>query len=105
MRVFFLRAAEDFEDRQQHAIEISEYVMVPEAENAKALAAEIGCPRPIPFRRVLSAVGFNDQSSFQTAEVGDVWPDRPLPAEFMSAQAARPKLAPQGLLGIGGVAP
>ena len=81
--------------------------MVPEAQDAQALPAKpsiaLGIRRCL--NRVLAAVGFDDESAFEAAEVDDIAADGPLPPELGAAELARAQRLPQPLLSLGGIAP
>ena len=80
--------SKEFQDFSKHVFDPDEYVIVPEAQYAVVVASEpciaIGVYRLI----VLTAIDFNDQTLFDTGEVGDEGTDR-----VLSAKAAIGKLA------------
>jgi hypothetical protein len=90
MRVSFLGTAKRLDDRGEDAVEITKHVVVPESNYAKALTAQVSRSRGVSFGSVLPAVGFDDQSAFQAAEIRDIRANRPLPTEFGPIQAPPP---------------
>lgn len=77
-------------------------VVVPEAQNEKAAALQIGVAHLIAFAfRMLTSIRFNDQPLRERNEVDDPGSDRDLPAEFDGVQLPRAQEPPKLLLGIG----
>jgi hypothetical protein len=94
VRVFFLFSSECFEDGQQHAFQILQHIVVPEAKYAEALRLERLRAGEIGLWGVLTAIDLDDQAAFEAAEVGDVLADGPLTAEFMAAELTGSKPVP-----------
>jgi hypothetical protein len=81
------------------------HVVVPESQNPEALRPEKVIPPNVvcSLLGVLTAVQLHYQSGFETNEVTDVRPDRPLPAKFESIQLATTQEMPEAALGVGSV--
>jgi hypothetical protein len=54
---------------------------------------------------VLSAIDFYYYVFFQAHKIHEVWADRSLPAKFMAADLAQPKMAPKNSFSICRIAP
>src|ERR1700741_5040492 len=79
-------------------------VVVPEAEQAKALCFKIGGTRGVGFRTVLAAIELDDQTRVNTEEIDDKRPDRRLPAELEAVEPAVAHRIPEFAFDIGHVA-
>lgn len=76
-------------------------IAVPEARNAKALAAETLGPDGVgDVARMLAAIGFKDELGFETNEIRDIRADGKLAPELMALQPTAPQHAPERLLRI-----
>src|SRR5690348_6894951 len=85
------RRSQGLGNRLQHARSVPENVVVPEAEDAPTLPVQpVVALIMIARTRVLSAIGFDNQSRVNTGEIHDVGRDRELAPES--------KLAPQHAL-------
>jgi hypothetical protein len=88
----------------QHAVDVSQNVVIPEAENAVALAFEKSRALRISagILVMLSAVNLDNESGMMAHEVGDVGPQPNLPPEMsLLSPQAMSKVPPQLLLGVG----
>jgi hypothetical protein len=83
------------QDREQHALFIFKYVVVPETEDAETLFLQVRVATNVtlPFG-VLTSVSFNDQPMLQSDKIGDVPVDRQLTFELVSSEPLRPKNLP-----------
>lgn len=84
--LWILSAFQDDEDRLDHSVYVLQDVVIPEAHDSAAPAAEIGGPRPIGFGTVLSAVRLDDQLALQADEVRDERPET-MPGSELPAEA------------------
>jgi len=105
MRVFFfLPASQGVQQDLQNALHVAEHIVVPEANDAKALCRKEPAAGAVSLGCMLPPVNFDDQPRFQTTEVDDVAINRPLAAELVTAKAASANFPPQCLLGVRGIA-
>jgi hypothetical protein len=89
------------EDIGQHAIEVGQNLVVPEAQDDVAHRFEYGCAVGIAGSRLrqamLAAIEFNHDVMLETGEVDNEAPDRHLPLELqlvlLPAAQRRPKPA------------
>jgi hypothetical protein len=97
--------AERRSDRRQHALRVSENLVVPEAENPKALGFQPSRPPSVScdISRVLTAIDFDDEAAFHTDEIGNIRTERHLPPESLP-KLASPQPAPQPRLSVSEVA-
>src|SRR5579862_5714473 len=88
-----------------HAVEVVDDLIVPEADHAIAVSGQLGGARRVglPMRGVLAAVELDRQLQRGTGEVDDTPADRMLPPE-LPRQGARPEGQPEALFDVGGVA-
>jgi hypothetical protein len=94
---------DDIQDVLNDCIGGSRHLVVPDPNDAPAIAFEPGCAPLIGFAvRVLAAVDFDDEAVSYRNEVRDVRSDRALAAEFISRQPAISQDQPQPMLGVGG---
>jgi hypothetical protein len=100
---FCARIAEKFIDRSQNLLNILKYLIVPEAENSIASRLQERRANFILLRKfgVLAAIEFDDEASFDRAEVGEVGSNRVLTPEFHLAHPAASQMAPQNSFGVG----
>jgi hypothetical protein len=84
----------------ENSIQISEHVIVPEANDAITERIQRSRPRPVTFRGVLPAVDFHDEPPLNATEIDDIRPDRPLSFEFQTGESAVAKLRPHDALRI-----
>ena len=79
-------------DAIQHTFEISQHLVVPEAEDAVALQTEERFASSIGFtsRRVMSTIELDDHPQLGAAEVDDVWSEWMLPAELCAFELTIP---------------
>ena len=97
--------SERLPDRVNDALDIAKHIVVPEPQHAIAFlgqeltASVIGC-------RVcmLATINFNDDATFETDKVCDIWADRMLPPESMAIDLTLTKMTPEMSLGVGHVA-
>src|SRR6516164_8961766 len=90
--------AEGGGDRLENPGPVLENVVVPKTENAPAFAAQLFVAEFVLAReRMLSAVGFDDESGLQAGKVGDVGRDRVLPPKA-PPQSAETQLVPKHAL-------
>jgi hypothetical protein len=100
-----VRAREMGGDRLQHSRCVFQDVVVPEAENAKALRLEIAGADRVLLNAIgmLAAVDFDDELGGEAQEVGEVSTIRHLAAE-LGVRKSLAKSAPQALLGLSCIA-
>jgi hypothetical protein len=90
-------------DNQQNTLGVFQHVVIPKSDNAISTRLK-------PLRAdtvivgMLSAIHLDDQLSFGTKEIGNVWADWVLSPETGSVQLLAAQTEPQSLLGIGEVA-
>ena len=81
-----------FQDSLKHSVCISKDIVVPETQNAKATAPQIGITNLIAcVVGVLTSVRFNDEHLFERHEVNDPGADGYLPAEFDASELSGTK--------------
>ena len=92
-------------DGRQHAIEIVEYVVVPEAQDAVTVSCELDGAAVIGvfIGRVLAAIELDSNLCLRAGEIDDVPPDRMLAAKFPFAELFAQRV-PQKAFDVGGVA-
>jgi len=90
-------------DRLQHAVEIAEYLVVPEADDLETLRFKKNGAFSVGLRAMLSAVDLHDQSRVEAEEVGDEAVERHLPAKFRAIKLPTAQPRPQQRLRICGV--
>lgn len=90
-----------------NAVNVREYVMIPEANDAKAEFFELPGSGFVAagLLRVLSSVEFDDQPGFKRREIGDVAADRDLSPELVTIQPATAQMFPQQLFCFSPIAP
>ena len=97
--------AQGLGDGQKDAVNILQYVVVPEAQRPIAVRRE---PRVSSFVAravgVLAAIHLNNELCLQTGEICDEWADRALLAEVKPIQLLVPQVVPQLSLGVGQIA-
>lgn len=75
------------QDRQAHAVEVLQHLVVPAAQHAKPRRLEMTVPQGVTFRfRMLAAVDLDDQPRLEADEVEDVAVERHLPLELQPAE-------------------
>lgn len=89
-------------DRREHAVEILNYLIIPEAQDPISLSLDKVSARAIIFAGfgMLPAVQFNHQPLGKAGEVHEVWANWHLGAPF-ERQHLFAKRAQQALLGVG----
>ena len=95
------------EDCAENAVQISDYIIVPEADHAIAKDIQLGRPARIvlcALVSMLAAVEFHDQHRLLADEVRDKGIDRHLPSELPAIETSVTKISPQPPLDIGLVA-
>ena len=76
-------------DHLEHAARILKHVIVPEAEDEEAFAAQVSVAMLVGETfRMLAAVGLDDQRSFETGKIHDVRRDDVLALELKRRQSA-----------------
>lgn len=90
-------------DHRPDAIKILQDVLVPEANDAEALAFEVSSSSSISLGRVLSSINFDDQALRRTKEVDDIAVDFDLLSKLESVVLTRAQDAPEFSFRIGGV--
>ena len=91
-----------FGDRRTHAFEVRQHLVVPEAQNPVALVLE-GAGSLCFLRRrplVLAAVNFDDQARIMANKVGNLTPQRHLPAESVPVNLIQSQDSPNAFLGV-----
>jgi hypothetical protein len=89
----------------EHGVSLSQNLVIPEPQNIPSKPVEVSGSLIVSIRSVLSAVGFDDESSFYTGEIDDERADCFLPLEFVAAEAAVPKVIPKPVFGVRRLAP
>jgi hypothetical protein len=94
-------------DDRTHAFEVRQHLIVPEAHNLIALAFQKTRPFRLVSRRplVLAAIDFDNQTRVVAHKIGDIPPERQLPAEAMAVHLRRSQDSPNASLGVGHVLP
>lgn len=87
-------------DDGANAVQVFKNIVVPETEDAKALTLKVGGSDRVSHKRMLTAVGFDDQSPIGTEKVDDVAIDFGLTAEFGTAKLSVSQVAPKLALGL-----
>ena len=92
-------------DARQDTVDIVEDVVVPESQDAKALAFQPSGAGLVPtlLVRVLSAIQFDDKAFGETDEVDDIVSDRCLPPELTVLNLPASKAPPGPFLSFGEV--
>jgi hypothetical protein len=79
----------------EHTLRPYQHVIVPVSKNTKAASRKIAIAVPISFALVvLSAIGLDDQSKFETDKIHHPRPNGYLAAEFGAGKPTSPKEAP-----------
>ena len=80
---------ENTADGREHAVEVVEDVVVPEAKDTVTVSCELVSAAVIGIfiDRVLATVEFNDEFCLRTGEVDDAVADRVLAAKFPCGEA------------------
>jgi hypothetical protein len=78
------RGCQRIEDGQQDALFIVEDVVVPEAEDAEALAGQICVSPSVGVIAMLASIHLHDQAVPQTREIDDIAVDWELPLELVA---------------------
>jgi hypothetical protein len=96
-------AGNDFE----HALEIAEDLVVPEAKDPVALLGKKGRALRvgIALGRMLTTVELDDQPFLRAAEVDEEWTNRMLATELEAPETAITKTRPESTLALGLGAP
>jgi hypothetical protein len=85
-----------FQNSLKHSICISKNVIVPETQNAKSAASQVGITNLIGcIVGVLTSVRFNNKHLFERNEVNDPGADGDLSAEFRIRELPRTKRLPK----------
>jgi hypothetical protein len=83
-------------NRFENAGKIAEDIIIPEPKNPITFPSEPSVSCDVPnIRLMLSAIDFDNKTSFATYEVDNVRPDGFLPHELKSEQAASANVVPQ----------
>ena len=88
----------------EHAVGMLKNVVVPEPKNRPSQTLEILSSRAIGLVAMLPAIGFDNQSTLSTGEVGYAAPDCFLAAKLESADLAIAKVRPEPTLHVGRIA-
>ncbi|KTE09999.1 hypothetical protein ATE77_13465 [Sphingopyxis sp. H005] len=81
-----MRGRKRGKNRRQNSRQISSHIIVPDSQNAIALALQIAVALDVGFGGgVLRSVNLNDQALLLTDEIGDEGADRLLFAKFETA--------------------
>ena len=91
-------------DCLQHAVEIAEYLVVPEADDLETLRFKKNRAFSVGLRTMLPAVDLHDQSRVEAEEVGDEAINGNLPPELRATELPVAQSRPQQRLCIGGIA-
>jgi len=87
-------------DRFQHAVGVRQHVVVPEAEDAPAMALDRFRARGVAFGTVLAAVQFDREARRAGCEIGGIEADLALEDEFLAVEAPPAQARPQPRLGV-----
>ncbi len=89
--------------RFHYAVDVLEYVMIPEANDPKTKPFECSRSRFIFGNSlgVLPAIQFDDQPRLKRSEVSHIPTDRDLPPEFISVEPTPAQVLPKQLLCLG----
>jgi hypothetical protein len=84
------------QDHLQHAIRVLKHIVVPESEHKQTFSLEKRGASAVlrHLIRMLAAVQLNDQTALPAQEIADEWTNRHLAAEFETAEAPKPQMAP-----------
>jgi hypothetical protein len=101
------RTAEKLVDCVKHFLHIREHLIVPESKHAVSVRIQKRSANFIFLRKlgVLSAIQFDNEASFDRAEVGEVRTNRMLTAELGVAHPAAAQMSPQDSFRVGLFAP
>lgn len=91
------------QNRFDNAVDVREYVMIPEANDAKAKLFDF-CGSRFVSRdsfSVLSTVEFDHQSRFERCEIGDVPANRDLSSKFVAIETPPAQMPPKQLFRFG----
>src|SRR5215470_15263507 len=89
-------------DRLQNPVNVPQYVIVPEAQDAYVTAREPTISRDVALiGGALTAIHFNNKVSFATNEVDDIRSDGFLPHELEPVDCTRSHTIPQLALSVG----
>ena len=104
---FFLRAAEQLIDCAEHFIQVFEHLIVPESNNPiiprlQKRSSNFIFPRKFGM---LGSVQFDNEATFDRAEIGEVRTNRMLAPELYVLHPAASEMAPQDSFRVGLVAP
>ncbi len=93
-------------DCLKHPVQFVEYLIVPESQNPVSHFLQfIGTVFVVwNMIHMLAAIQLNDEISFKTDEIYDVWSYHLLAAELVAVESVGPQLVPQCSFGIGGLA-
>jgi hypothetical protein len=90
------------EDGREHAFDVLDDLVVPEAQYApSALFEPLGSLRVADAIGVLPAIGFENQRMVEADEIDDEWPDPMLASEFEPCQLSAAQCSPKPALDIG----
>jgi hypothetical protein len=92
-------------DRFEHAVEILDDIVVPEAQDAESRLLQQARATPIFLgsRRVLATVQLDDELLLMANEIGCEAEDRFLSTELRVVELAIAQAAPQQFLNVGGI--
>ena len=86
----------------QDALNISQYIIVPEAQDREAFLFKISCPDLVfIILAMLTAVYFNNKHRLSANEISEIGADRKLPPEFIAMEAFRPDGVPENCFCVG----
>ena len=95
-----VRGVKSGSDRLEHARRILKHVIVPETQDSEAIPAKIGIAPPVGSTvAMLTAVGFDDQQTFEAGKIDDVGIDDVLATELGGGHSTVAQHSPEASLG------
>jgi hypothetical protein len=91
------------QDRFKDAIDVRQYVIVPEADDREAVTFETSRAYSILLYAfsMLTAVNLDDELRLETAEIDRIWRERHLPAKLRTDYASIAQFEPQQPFSVG----
>ena len=101
----FIASMQSLQNRFERAIQVFEYLVIPETHHDEARTFQDGCACGIRFGplRVLATIQFDGKHSLQTSEIEDVVAKGMLTPEFTTIELPCPQPLPKPAFGIGGI--